>query len=381
VDQFSDPRFWPDAFPVLFPFGVGGAVSKDRPTKISLSEWIRHMLAYHDGRFRKDPSFLYVAFAIMQVRERLTMSRVLYKKIFSPGATVATNAPTSAELQTVLELMKDSKSLYGLGAAADSVRKMLTNTSIVGSKLKGSVYERAACRNEIIGMVTLMGLPNLFITINPSDINNPIVCFWNTTTGDPLGEFNLSTLVGDFPTEAQRAKLVSEDPVLPAMFFDTVIDAFLKAFLGFEKPAGPDTGILPKGKLLNPTLFTGSESRGLKGFYGTVECQGRGSLHLHLLVWLHGLPTPEGAPFPPSSLLHQHPLLFLHLPNFNLSLMFPSPSSIELGERIRAASAAVTADLANAARAADRASAGLPGDFFNSWCFVMLCTDWLAGDH
>jgi hypothetical protein len=28
-------------------------------------------------------------------------------------------------------------------------------------------------------------------------------------------------------------------------------------------------------------------------FYGTVECQGRGSLHLHLLIWRSGVPNPE----------------------------------------------------------------------------------------
>jgi hypothetical protein len=297
VNQFDDPRFWADSFPVLFPYGCGGATEKGRPTPLTLQEWVRHMLCYHDGRFRKDPSFIYVAFAILQTQQRLTLTGILYKKVFGAGSTENINAPTSEQLQRVLDLLKTSGTMYGLGEEADSVRKMLANTATIGRTSRGSVYERGGCRDEILGMVTHMGLPNMFITVNPSDIVNPIVSFWNTTSGDPLGEFNLATLAGDFPSSAQRSKLVSEDAVLPALFFDTVIQSFLKAFFGYEVPADGKDSVLPKGKLLNPTIFTGGGSRGLKGFYGTVECQGRGSLHLHLLLWLEGIPSPEGAYF------------------------------------------------------------------------------------
>ena len=47
-----------------------------------------------------------------------------------------------------------------------------------------------------------------------------------------------------------------------------------------------------RGKLLNDTIFTGKDHPGLRAFFGTVECQGRGSLHLHMLVWLAGFPSP-----------------------------------------------------------------------------------------
>jgi hypothetical protein len=47
-----------------------------------------------------------------------------------------------------------------------------------------------------------------------------------------------------------------------------------------------------RGKLLNDTIFTGKDHPGLRAFFGTVECQGRGSLHLHMLIWLAGFPSP-----------------------------------------------------------------------------------------
>ena len=85
--------------------------------------------------------------------------------------------------------------------------------------------------------------------------------------------------------------MVADDPVLAAQFFHVYIQAFLQSFLGFETK--PSADHKPKGPLLNETIFTGLNSRGLSAFYGTVETQGRGSLHLHMLVWLHGAPQPK----------------------------------------------------------------------------------------
>lgn len=145
-------------------------------------------------------------------------------------------------------------------------------------------------------MVSSKGLPNIFITLNPSDITNPIVSFWDSNMSEPTMQFNLDTLLGAFPNTTDRSKLVCDDPVLPAQFFHTVITAFIESFLGFEAPANATRTVdgVKQGKLLNDTIFTGEGSRGLKGFYGTVECQGRGSLHVHMLIWLSGFPNHEG---------------------------------------------------------------------------------------
>ena len=296
--QFENPDFWVDAFPVLFPFGCGGADDKTRPVKLSLGQWIRHMLNYHDGRFQTDPSFLYVAFTVLQTRERLTKSHLLYKKVFSNSSTTATNSVTSAELKESLASLSTNKTLYNQGPACDKTLKIIKNASIIGANVTGSVFERSACRTELLALVTNKGLPNLFITINPNDLENPIVSFWNGQQtgghGQPAMQFNLDTLRGDFPNKAARAKLVADNPVLPAIFFDTLMDAFLTSFLGYEVDHDSPPTCLKKGKLLNETIFTGLDSRGLKAFYGTVECQGRGSLHLHLLIWLAGIPDSAG---------------------------------------------------------------------------------------
>ncbi len=61
---------------------------------------------------------------------------------------------------------------------------------------------------------------------------------------------------------------------MQAIYFDMVITNFINELLGWGKPN--KLGILGK----------------IKSYYGIVEAQGRGSLHVHMLVWLDDATTP-----------------------------------------------------------------------------------------
>ena len=139
-------------------------------------------------------------------------------------------------------------------------------------------------------LITYYGLPALFITINPSDISNAVVSFCHNTSTEP---FNLDTLLPAFPASQQRAQMVAYDPLHASEFFHTLVNSFFETFLGHEQQNIP--GEVP-GKLLNPNIITGDNpGTGLmiNAYFGTVECQNRGSLHLHLLVWMEGIPQPK----------------------------------------------------------------------------------------
>jgi len=201
--------------------------------------------------------------------------------MLGPTGVTSSNNPSSKDFEKALDVLAEKKTLYGTNTA--EVRKitgLMKNIKIIGAQTDDSVYTREACRDEMMGLVVYYGLPNLFMTINPSDIQNPIVSFWH---GGTETKFNLDTLLPDFPSQSKRAQIVADDPVHACKFFTTVILAFLKSFLGFDKSADD-------GPLLNETLFG---CAGLNAFFGTVECQNRGSLHLHMLVWLSGVPSTK----------------------------------------------------------------------------------------
>jgi hypothetical protein len=106
--------------------------------------------------------------------------------------------------------------------------------------------------------------PALFITLNPSDINHPLLAVMAGMEADIWRSMDYHS----------RACFVAENPGPAAQFFDFMIKSFL-----------------------NIVIRYGDNKPGLFGFcnayYGMVEAQGRGTLHCHMLVWLEGNPSPQ----------------------------------------------------------------------------------------
>jgi hypothetical protein len=119
----------------------------------------------------------------------------------------------------------------------------------------------------------LFGLPSFFITINPADYLHPVVLHFAGVKVNLDEPFE-----GIWPNKSERSKYVARDPVAAAKFFHTTVQAWLDHVL---RPLDEHKNPLP----------------GMAGvaaaYYGTVETQGRGSLHLHMLVWIKGAMTPD----------------------------------------------------------------------------------------
>ncbi|RQM30610.1 hypothetical protein B5M09_013398, partial [Aphanomyces astaci] len=79
------------------------------------------------------------------------------------------------------------------------------------------------------------------------------------------------------PDKATMQQLAMNDNMASATFFDRSIEAFIKVVVGFDKSTGQ-----PRK--------TGGLFGHVKAYFGMVETQGRGTLHLHLLVWVYGAP-------------------------------------------------------------------------------------------
>ncbi|CAF4243956.1 unnamed protein product, partial [Rotaria sordida] len=76
----------------------------------------------------------------------------------------------------------------------------------------------------------------------------------------------------NLPSTYERAEIVASHPVATAKFFHHLISSILAALID----GGPSGGVLGK----------------IKAYFGTVESQGRGSLHLRILIWLDHDLTP-----------------------------------------------------------------------------------------
>ena len=112
---------------------------------------------------------------------------------------------------------------------------------------------------------TYEGAPLWYITLSPADVKNPIALYY--ADHDVMFKPRIRA-----PEE--RYRLIASNPVACAHFFNFMVEQFIKHVLG-----------------------VGSNHAGLYGetsaYYGTVEQQGRLTLHIHLLLWIKGGLTPD----------------------------------------------------------------------------------------
>ena len=71
LSEFGDIRIFTNAFPHLFPGGIGDPNDKNRTKQIHIADWAKHLLLYEDGRFAKDPVWCFFAYNYVQ-RQRNT---------------------------------------------------------------------------------------------------------------------------------------------------------------------------------------------------------------------------------------------------------------------------------------------------------------------
>lgn len=121
----------------------------------------------------------------------------------------------------------------------------------------------------------MLNPPSLWITINPCDLHDPIAQIF---CGEEINLDKFFATAG--PDKASQARNIASDPHAAAKFFHFMIKTILITL--FQVKATP---------------FKVKSKMGIFGqvaaYFGVVESQSHGSLHLHLLVWLKGVPTSQ----------------------------------------------------------------------------------------
>jgi hypothetical protein len=84
------------------------------------------------------------------------------------------------------------------------------------------------------------------------------------------------------PDSQKRSVNVANDPYAAAQFFHFFIDLVLEVLFGIKGTKG--------GRRIQRQEGLFGE---VQAYIGTVEAQGRGTLHLHVLIWLKDAPSPE----------------------------------------------------------------------------------------
>jgi hypothetical protein len=286
-DEFADSfeaSFFAKTFPTLLPFGAGGprlaeeatlepgrgpadilgaeAVARDllSSRNMSLRTWADIVLRRHGGRFATHHIFAFLVFN-MGVRSRnrrvsmLSVTRKNFRKVerIVRSLTADRLAAARAELESS-------------GRTTDEgVKELLRSLSLYGYRQPMSRELRLSMRHKIQALIVRYGVPAIWFTINPNDITNPVklrLAAYRTRDPEAAEEF-LRSLDMSF----RRMRLSISDPMSSALFFHREMTLFFEHYV----------------KVGEESVF-GRISQ----YYGAVETNERGALHVHGLLWLHG---------------------------------------------------------------------------------------------
>ncbi|CAF1021874.1 unnamed protein product, partial [Rotaria magnacalcarata] len=260
ANEYSNPNLLLGVFPTLFPYGYGALEDCSRPVQINFREHVRYLLSYGDRRFEEHYSFIFVLFNILQRRTACFHAQLMTSRPYFQKSAQLLESLSSEDVATAL--LNISKASYSK-VSDERINTLMKHIKVVGGHVMGSAHSRSALRTKIHSLCFSLGVPSLFVTINPADIHSPVALYFAGV------DLDLDKVLPEvLRTSYERAQIIATHPVATAKFFNCLIKSILKC--------------LVMGGVLGPT----------KGYFGTVENQGRGSLHLHLLIWLNHEYTP-----------------------------------------------------------------------------------------
>ena len=229
-------------FPWLFPYGLGGIGLET----LDMSDMMhkRKLLMYHDKRFQMDAHFPLIAFNQEQIKNCNTGGYLL---------TERRNFDDIAErlMNIDMDVLEDLSKRLSRGDRVKPVTDeekacyaVVSDLDHVGGHVPGSLTSKRYLRNEIWSLISYIGAPSWFITFAPAANKYPICLYY------------------------------ANNLVASARFFHFMVQTFIKHVLGVDQD--------------HPGLYGDTSA-----YYGTVEQQGRLTLHLHLLLWISGCFTPQ----------------------------------------------------------------------------------------
>ena len=243
-----------------------GGYEVNRPTPVSYEAHTRWSLRYNDKRFRKDHHFMFQVFGVLQKHQLCAAAALqISKKCFLRHEhDIRSLTPSDFELASAEE--KAYKPFSN-----PVMRALRQNLSSVRTKVMGTDELRIKIRSLIWGMCIKKNPPSIWLTINPADTQDPIA---QVLCGEDIDLDNF-TARDHRPSDTA----IAADPYAASLFFQLIVNAILDSLLRIK-------GVQHNHQIERETGILGD----IEAFIGTVEAQGRGTLHLHMLLWLTGAP-------------------------------------------------------------------------------------------
>ncbi|KIL68346.1 hypothetical protein M378DRAFT_21881 [Amanita muscaria Koide BX008] len=258
----NDPNHLLGSFPALFPYGLGG-FETERCSTVPYETHVRWALRYHDRRFRKCLPFIFLVFSVIQKRQACRSAVLQLSK-----ATYQKNKHLIDTLKPEDLIQASDEERRGVAFSNPAMRILRHQLKAIRTRVTGSDESRFSARSKIWGTTVAFGPPSIWITLNPAESHDPIA---QVLTGQDIDLDDVARL--DKINASQRAINMASDPFAAAEYFHFMITTMLEVVFGIKSVQGRvsrEMGAIGK----------------IQAYVGMVEAQGRGTLHLHLLLWL-----------------------------------------------------------------------------------------------
>ncbi len=266
--MYHNTGLFPGMYPWLYPYGLGGFENSRSIRRLDRVPHLRCNFLYADRRFQRDRSYAYVAFSHEQVRAGTSGGYLLTNKgNFDRVAEKLLSVDRDA-LDSIILRTRSGAYVQAETTAEKRCFELMSLVDHASAQVHGANARKKHQRSEIKSLIFLKGVPVFFVTFAPADTKNP---YCLSFCGENV---DLSSASPSLSSDSARLRAIASNPVGAARFFHRTVNALLGILLGIDH--GRD-GIFGK----------------TSAYYGTVEEQGRKTLHLHLLIWIEGCPSPQ----------------------------------------------------------------------------------------
>ena len=135
---YNDPGLYPQIFPWLFPYGLGGIGT----TLLSDKAYKRHLLMYHDKRFQLDVSFPFVAFSHEQIKAATTGGFLLAEKAKFYGIAERLLNVDQTVLQNIAKRMSEAELVQPQNEDEELCFQVIRDLDHVSGQVKGSITSK-----------------------------------------------------------------------------------------------------------------------------------------------------------------------------------------------------------------------------------------------
>ncbi|KAF6744489.1 hypothetical protein DFP72DRAFT_755071, partial [Ephemerocybe angulata] len=191
---------------------------------------------YYDKRFQCNTSALMVMLNHQLIQQSSKGSFITMKRSNFSRAAEAIRKLDANVLAEIAERLKGGGRFIPRNPEEQRCSTLMDQVDVVGNHVDGSLAKKKYQRGEIWSLISYLNAPAWFITISPADAKHPLCVHWASKDIEFKPTIRPSK---------ERLKLISENPVACARFFDHLICLFIKHICGWHED-GPQRGLFGK---------------------------------------------------------------------------------------------------------------------------------------